>query len=309
MQVLVDNKDILSTWGIHVLDWTEAFGIAAERDNFRTWEDKSGTDESLVNRRYESREFSMSYYFKTTDAIEARMALAAFTSYLFSKTNVVLSFRHSSGKRFAILCHRSTAVTANGLHLYAQGAQFVFDLPLREVNPNAVKYYTSVQNGLITIAYSKGKNAVIYWGDGTRGTVSNSQTYTSASTLPDGAPIEVIVDVDNDADAVASLVCDFSANIPTGIVPEEVQFTNLSTGGAVLWSWDFGDGSASIEQHPKHTYTTDGVFTVKLQIFNSQQGTAIMVKSNLITLRRGRRLKDSSGGFRLINGTNYRLKN
>ena len=207
-----------------------------------------------------------------------------------------------------MLCHRTNTIGAGDLNIRAQNALFVFKLPLKEVNPNAVKYYTTAQSGNLSVAYTKGKNAVIYWGDGSRGVVSNSQTYTKTTTLTDGALVEVIIDVDNDADTVQGLVADFIYVVPTGIVPDAVQFTDTSTGTPILWSWDFGDGTASIEQNPVHTYTTDGTFTVKLQIFNSAQGSAGVTKTNIITLRRGRRLKDASGGFRKISTTNYRLK-
>ncbi len=50
---------------------------------------------------------------------------------------------------------------------------------------------------------------------------------------------------------------------------EEVSFTDQSTdedGKIVKWEWDFGDGSASQEQHPKKTFDTEGVFTVRLTV-------------------------------------------
>ena len=47
--------------------------------------------------------------------------------------------------------------------------------------------------------------------------------------------------------------------------PHEVRFINTSSGtDQVLW--DFGDGSTSTELNPKHTYTSEGDFTVKLEL-------------------------------------------
>jgi PKD repeat protein len=37
----------------------------------------------------------------------------------------------------------------------------------------------------------------------------------------------------------------------------------------VAWSWDFGDGFASTEQHPVHTFASPGVYPVRLTITNS----------------------------------------
>src|SRR5690606_36419163 len=68
-----------------------------------------------------------------------------------------------------------------------------------------------------------------------------------------------------------------SASINVGIEPAAVPsftyndvllgviFTNTST-GATTWSWDFGDGSTSTEQHPDHVYTNGGVYTVTLTV-------------------------------------------
>jgi gliding motility-associated-like protein len=46
--------------------------------------------------------------------------------------------------------------------------------------------------------------------------------------------------------------------------PKKITFTNLSTNGAATWQWDFGDGGTSTAKNPVHTYTADGVYTVRL---------------------------------------------
>lgn len=48
-------------------------------------------------------------------------------------------------------------------------------------------------------------------------------------------------------------------------------FTDNSI-GADTWSWNFGDGNTSIQQHPVHTYATAGTYSVQLAIFNTVTG-------------------------------------
>lgn len=47
-----------------------------------------------------------------------------------------------------------------------------------------------------------------------------------------------------------------------------VLFTDVSSGEPVSWVWDFGDGGASTERHPSHTYSKAGTYTVKLTVGN-----------------------------------------
>ncbi|HEX8517755.1 MAG TPA: gliding motility-associated C-terminal domain-containing protein [Bacteroidia bacterium] len=48
------------------------------------------------------------------------------------------------------------------------------------------------------------------------------------------------------------------------------SFTDLSTGGATQWAWDFGDGNSSAVQNPAHGYTSNGTqMTVCLTASNS----------------------------------------
>ncbi len=66
--------------------------------------------------------------------------------------------------------------------------------------------------------------------------------------------------------AVASEGAAFSANVTSGPAPLTVRFTDLSVGSPTSWSWTFGDGGTSTEQHPIHTYTTPGTYTVNLTV-------------------------------------------
>ena len=60
----------------------------------------------------------------------------------------------------------------------------------------------------------------------------------------------------------------FVADVVTGIVPLNVQFTDQSTGNISTWNWDFGDGSTSTDQNPAHTYNVAGEYTVNLTVSN-----------------------------------------
>jgi gliding motility-associated-like protein len=53
-----------------------------------------------------------------------------------------------------------------------------------------------------------------------------------------------------------------------GCVPYNAEFTNTSLGGLSFF-WDFGDGSTSTDENPKHLYNNVGKYTVKLYAFDS----------------------------------------
>lgn len=68
--------------------------------------------------------------------------------------------------------------------------------------------------------------------------------------------------------------------------PFTVNFQDLSTGGAVSWQWDFGDGSTSTLQNPSHTYTSYGSFDVTLIITSASGCTDTLIIPDFITIRR-----------------------
>lgn len=66
---------------------------------------------------------------------------------------------------------------------------------------------------------------------------------------------------------------------------EVVSFEALEKTSAVSYLWDFGDGTTSKSQNPKHTYEEEGNYTVSLKVTNKQSG--IEYKSfqrNIVTI-------------------------
>jgi PKD repeat protein len=76
-------------------------------------------------------------------------------------------------------------------------------------------------------------------------------------------------------------VANFTADITSAYAPLTVQFTDTSTVNPASWSWDFGDNTTSTEQHPVHTYTTAGTYTVTLTVANDY-GNDIVTKADCI---------------------------
>jgi len=75
----------------------------------------------------------------------------------------------------------------------------------------------------------------------------------------------------------------YSANVTAGDMPLTVQFTDTSTGDPTSWAWDFGEGATATEQHPVHTYTTAGTYTVNLTVANDA-GSDSEVRTDYITV-------------------------
>ncbi len=102
-------------------------------------------------------------------------------------------------------------------------------------------------------------------------TYSASGDYTVTLTVTNTMGCDTVIKPDyiTVLDITAPPVADFTADITTGTVPMEVDFTDTSLNYPSSWSWDFGDGGTSTEQNPTHTYTTAGSFDVTLTATNS----------------------------------------
>lgn len=67
-----------------------------------------------------------------------------------------------------------------------------------------------------------------------------------------------------------------------GPPPLKVRFQNFSTGYIGRFLWDFGDGGSSLEKSPVHTYLTEGIYTVKLNVVLPTGGQGIATKIGYI---------------------------
>jgi PKD repeat protein len=79
---------------------------------------------------------------------------------------------------------------------------------------------------------------------------------------------------------------------------QAARFLDQSTGTAPLtYMWDFGDGSASTDQNPAHTYKKEGVYSVTLTVSNSLGSNMVMreimvtppnpLKANFMAVNKG----------------------
>lgn len=67
---------------------------------------------------------------------------------------------------------------------------------------------------------------------------------------------------------------DFYADVTTSC-NGEVNFTDLTLNYPNAWSWNFGDGNTSTQQHPSHTYASPGIYNVSLTATNTNGNTSV----------------------------------
>ena len=73
-------------------------------------------------------------------------------------------------------------------------------------------------------------------------------------------------------------VAEFKADRQVGKAPFIVQFTDLSKGNPTAWTWEFGDGTGSSDQNPRHIYLNEGAYNVRLTVTN-QYGSDSVFKT------------------------------
>ena len=140
-----------------------------------------------------------------------------------------------------------------------------------------------VNNGKIYLDFDNHGVFDVYWYNQDAVLDSVQTIFNTEGDLVLDAPA-IVWDGAFEAKFISPVEVHFAATPLIGDAPLDVQFTDesINAGGAIdSWHWDFGDGSASTEQNPIHTYNTPGIYSVSLEIIAGQFSNSF-TKENLI---------------------------
>jgi PKD repeat protein len=138
---------------------------------------------------------------------------------------------------------------------------------------------------------STGTPATWKWdfGDGTSSTQQNpthrystAGTYTVILTVKNAVGSNTVTKTDY-IKVTAKPVAEFSATPTSGKPSLTVAFTDTSTGLPTKWKWNFGDGTSSTIQNPKHKYSKAGSYTVTLTATNAA-GSSTTTKTDYVKI-------------------------
>ena len=116
---------------------------------------------------------------------------------------------------------------------------------------------------------SEGNPTKFRWdfGDGEK---SSEENPSHLYALPGDYPVKLTVSKPGSEDSASAIVtvnddleASFLADTSNGL---KVVFQDTSEGNPSSWRWNFGDGATSSEQHPTHSYRTDGSYVVSLVV-------------------------------------------
>jgi len=149
------------------------------------------------------------------------------------------------------------------------------NLPIAGASAPPVAEFTFEISGLSVLFADASTGSPVAWewdfGDGESTTRQNPMhTYPAATTYT----VSLKVRSASGAESTKRKFITVEAGLPlTAAFAFEadgltVLFTDVSAGEPVSWIWDFGDGGASSERNPSHTYKRAGSFTVKLTVMN-----------------------------------------
>lgn len=63
-----------------------------------------------------------------------------------------------------------------------------------------------------------------------------------------------------------------------------IRFQNMSEGDVIRNFWDFGDGTQKLDENPVHSYSSEGIYTIKLHLVTSLGAQNIATKNNYIVV-------------------------
>ncbi len=83
---------------------------------------------------------------------------------------------------------------------------------------------------------------------------------------------------------ISKPVADLSTTDTLSCPTKPINFINKSTGPGLIYNWDFGDGNTSTATNPVHSYTADGIYTIKLHVTDQYGCTDSITYPDYITI-------------------------
>ncbi len=157
-----------------------------------------------------------------------------------------------------------TGSVQNGLQIDTiewQGSNYFIKT---EADPeNGTNYSISGIYQLLSVPYAL--HAKTFSGDMQQSKISNLALPTDSQDAVTKSYVDEILNILNDNGIV---FCDFWTGSQSLATDSLIYFRDTSTMSVESWIWDFGDGATSTDQHPSHTYSSPGLYTVSLYASN-----------------------------------------
>lgn len=142
------------------------------------------------------------------------------------------------------------------------------------LNSNAIPNATYFWSGPNNFTSSQQSPVIVNAGLGTSGNYSAYVVVNGCTSAVSDLSVSV----------VDGPIADFSAAPLQGCVPLTVNFTDLTSGGATpyVYQWQFGTGASSALSNPSHTYSQPGVYSVVLTVTDANGCVSTDDQPNLI---------------------------
>lgn len=156
------------------------------------------------------------------------------------------------------------------------GADVTFDGIYRGKSPVTVDVYTAGTPGHTVLVSMTGYQS---------SSVTLAGNPLKDQTIPVFVKLNPII-TPTPTQTPTNLVANFTGSPVTGTAPLTSVFSDTSTGSPVRWEWNFGDGSInSTTMNPTHTFTTMGVYSVALTVWNGANQTNTKFVKDMVTVQ------------------------
>ncbi|UAY51015.1 PKD domain-containing protein [Ferruginibacter albus] len=249
--------------------------------------------------------------------ITVRTVKAAFTlnDSLTSCAPLNVQFTNSSVNDTGFVWHfgdGSTSTVQNPSHSFTDSGTFVVTLVAQGPGGcvDSAKHTVKVFSPKVSLAYSplnscSGLNATFHitstgpivsytwdFGDGDTATTTTIDTTHNYSTPGNYLPKVFANDISGckipaigtDSIHITKSNVSFFTSDSAACLASAVHFSDAttSTGNIISYHWDFGDGTASVQQNPIHTYASTGTYSIKLTVTTIEGCIDSLSKTNYV---------------------------